>query len=142
MGSPAYDIELRELSAPVISWVPRFGNARARRVTFPIASQIPRRLILPRVTRVAVIRDLAGAGQFGAIQSVAPSFGVELTPIGLRDAGEIERSITAFARSANGGCDGASSSRSGRRWSSFPVPSWTDPEKPRANKSLGRLVNL
>src|SRR5262249_44346471 len=52
------------------------------------------------------IRDpeiAGGAGQFGAIQSVAPSFGVELRPIGLRDASEIERAITAFARSANGG---------------------------------------
>jgi putative ABC transport system substrate-binding protein len=39
----------------------------------------------------------------GAIQSVAPSFGVELSPIGVRDAGEIERAITAFARRSNGG---------------------------------------
>jgi putative tryptophan/tyrosine transport system substrate-binding protein len=58
------------------------------------------------VTRVAVLRDpeiAAGAGQFGAIQSVAPSFGVELIPLGVRNAGEIERMIAAFARSANGG---------------------------------------
>src|SRR6516162_7809402 len=41
--------------------------------------------------------------QFGAIQSVAPTFGVELTPINLRDPGEIERAISAFARSSNGG---------------------------------------
>jgi len=49
--------------------------------------------IAPRVTRVAVMRDPLnpnGTGQFGAIQSVAPSFGVELTPIGVRDTGEIE----------------------------------------------------
>jgi putative tryptophan/tyrosine transport system substrate-binding protein len=62
--------------------------------------------IAPRVTRVAVLRDpeiAAGAGQFGAIQSVAPSFGVELIPLGVRNAGEIERTIAAFARSANGG---------------------------------------
>jgi putative tryptophan/tyrosine transport system substrate-binding protein len=62
--------------------------------------------IAPRLTRAAVIRDstiAAGIGQFGAIQSVAPSFGVELTPIGLRDAGEIERAVAAFARSSNGG---------------------------------------
>jgi putative ABC transport system substrate-binding protein len=62
--------------------------------------------VAPRVTRVAVIRDpeiAAGAGQFGAIRSVAPSFGVELSPIGLRDTGEIERGVTAFARSTNGG---------------------------------------
>jgi putative tryptophan/tyrosine transport system substrate-binding protein len=62
--------------------------------------------IAPSVTRVAVLRDpaiAAGAGQLGAIQSVAPSLGVELRPLGVRDAGEIERSVTAFARSSNGG---------------------------------------
>jgi putative ABC transport system substrate-binding protein len=62
--------------------------------------------IAPRVTRVAVLRDpaiAAGTGQLGAIQSAAPSFGVELSPLGVRDPGEIERAITAFARSSNGG---------------------------------------
>jgi putative ABC transport system substrate-binding protein len=61
--------------------------------------------IAPGVTRAAVIRDPAissGTGQFGAIQSVAPLFGVELSPVNVRDAGEIERAVTAFARSANG----------------------------------------
>jgi len=60
--------------------------------------------IAPRVTRAAVIRDAAiasGTGQWGALQSVAPSFGVELSPVNMR--GEIERSISTFARSANGG---------------------------------------
>ena len=42
-------------------------------------------------------------GQFGAIQSVAPSFGVEVNPVSLRDPGEIERGVTAFAASPNGG---------------------------------------
>jgi putative tryptophan/tyrosine transport system substrate-binding protein len=60
--------------------------------------------IAPRVTRVAVLRDLTiGLGQLGAIQSVAPSLGVELTPIGVGDAGQIERTVAAFARSSNGG---------------------------------------
>ena len=62
--------------------------------------------IAPRVTRVAVIRDplsTTGTGQFGAIQSVAPSLGVELTPIGVRNSDEIERDVTAFARGPNGG---------------------------------------
>jgi putative ABC transport system substrate-binding protein len=62
--------------------------------------------IAPGVTRVAVLRDPAipsGIGQFGAIQSVAPSFGVELSPVNVRDATEIERAIAAFARSSNGG---------------------------------------
>ena len=62
--------------------------------------------VAPHVTRAAVLRDpfiAAGSGQLGAIQSVAPSFGVELIPLGVRDAGEIERGITAFARGANGG---------------------------------------
>jgi len=55
--------------------------------------------IAPRVTRVAVLRDLTiGLGQLGAIQSVAPSLGMELTPVGMRDAGEIERAVGAFAR--------------------------------------------
>jgi putative tryptophan/tyrosine transport system substrate-binding protein len=62
--------------------------------------------IAPRVTRAAVIRDATipqGIGQFGAIQAVAPSFGVELRPIDAREAPEIERAVTDFARSANGG---------------------------------------
>jgi putative ABC transport system substrate-binding protein len=60
----------------------------------------------PGVTRVAVLRDAidpAGTGQWGAIQSVAPSLGVELTPIGVRNAGEIERGVAEFARSSNSG---------------------------------------
>jgi putative ABC transport system substrate-binding protein len=60
----------------------------------------------PRVTRAAVVRDAAvasGIGQFGAIQAVAPLLGVELHPIDPRDAGEIERAITAFASRPNGG---------------------------------------
>jgi putative tryptophan/tyrosine transport system substrate-binding protein len=60
--------------------------------------------IAPRVTRVAVLRDLnIGLGQLGAIQSVAPSLGVELTPIGVDDVGQMERTVAAFARSPNGG---------------------------------------
>jgi putative tryptophan/tyrosine transport system substrate-binding protein len=62
--------------------------------------------IAPGVTRVAVIRDpatAAGAGQFGAIQSAAASFGVEVNPVNLRDTSEIERAVIAFARSSNGG---------------------------------------
>jgi putative ABC transport system substrate-binding protein len=62
--------------------------------------------IAPRVMRAAVIRDPAiasGMGQWGAIQSAAPSFGVELRPVNVRDAGEIERAIAPFARAPNGG---------------------------------------
>jgi putative ABC transport system substrate-binding protein len=62
--------------------------------------------IAPQVTRAAVLRDpaiTAGTGQWGAIQSVAPSFGVELSPVSVRDAREIERAVTAFAKSSNGG---------------------------------------
>jgi putative ABC transport system substrate-binding protein len=62
--------------------------------------------IEPGVTRAAILRDPAipsGTGQWGAIQTVAPSLGVELRPIDVNDASEIERAITAFARSANGG---------------------------------------
>ena len=62
--------------------------------------------IAPNVTRAAVLRDAgnpAGIGQFGAVQAAAQSLGVEVSPIGIRDAGEIERAVVAFARSANGG---------------------------------------
>jgi len=62
--------------------------------------------IAPPVTRAVVLRDstsAAGMGQFGAIQSVAQSLGIELTPVGVRDIDEIERGVSAFARSANGG---------------------------------------
>jgi putative ABC transport system substrate-binding protein len=62
--------------------------------------------IAPTVTRVAVLRDSANPaviGQFGAIQSVASSLGVELSPIGVRSAPEIERAVAAFAHELNGG---------------------------------------
>jgi ABC-type uncharacterized transport system substrate-binding protein len=62
--------------------------------------------IAPRVTRVAVFRELAvaaGPAQFSAAQTVAPSLGMELRPVDTRDAGEIERTITAFAQGSNGG---------------------------------------
>jgi putative ABC transport system substrate-binding protein len=58
------------------------------------------------VTRAAVLRDPtipAGIGQFGAIQSVAPSLRVEVNPVNVRDADEIERAVAAFARTPNGG---------------------------------------
>jgi len=62
--------------------------------------------IAPRVTRVAVLRDpniTSGIGQFAIIQYLASSLGVEVSAINVRDAGEIERAVTAFARSPNGG---------------------------------------
>jgi putative ABC transport system substrate-binding protein len=62
--------------------------------------------ITPGVTRVAVLREpssTAGIGQFAVIEAVAPSFGIEAVAINVADANEIERSIAAFARSANGG---------------------------------------
>jgi putative ABC transport system substrate-binding protein len=62
--------------------------------------------IAPGVKRAAVLRDpaiSAGGGQLGAIQAVAPSLGVELSPVDVRDAGEMERAITAFARGSNDG---------------------------------------
>ena len=63
--------------------------------------------ITPNLTRIAILRDpalAAGIGQFAAIQAMAPpSFGVELSPIDVRDAGEIERDVAAFARESDGG---------------------------------------
>ena len=62
--------------------------------------------IVPRLTRAAVLRDPANpaaTAQFGSIQAMAPSLGVEVSPVSVRDAGEIERAVEAFARTANGG---------------------------------------
>jgi putative ABC transport system substrate-binding protein len=62
--------------------------------------------IAPGVRRVAVIRDpavAAGSGGFAAVQTAASSSGIELTPIGVRDAGEIERGVVDFANGSNGG---------------------------------------
>ena len=62
--------------------------------------------IAPSVTRAAVIRDPAtstGVGQFASIQALAPSLGVEVRAVNVHDGGEIERGVTAFARSSNGG---------------------------------------
>ncbi len=62
--------------------------------------------IAPRVTRAAVIRDPsepAGMGQWGAIQALAPSLGVEVSPVDARDADDMERPVTAFVGSSNGG---------------------------------------
>ena len=62
--------------------------------------------IAPTVTRAAVLRDptiASGIGQFAAVQAVAPSLGVDLSAVDVRDAGEIERAVTAFARSSIGG---------------------------------------
>jgi putative tryptophan/tyrosine transport system substrate-binding protein len=62
--------------------------------------------IAPQLKRVAVLRGpdrASGIGQLAVIQAAAPSFGVEVRPVGVRDANEIERTVTAFARSSNGG---------------------------------------
>ena len=62
--------------------------------------------IMPGVTRAAVLRDpnsITGIGQFAVIQSVARSTGVDVSPLNLREAGEIEPALTAFASSSNGG---------------------------------------
>ena len=62
--------------------------------------------IVPRLTRAAVLRDPANpaaTAQFGSIQAMAPSLGVEVSPVSVRDAGEIERAVETFARTANGG---------------------------------------
>jgi putative tryptophan/tyrosine transport system substrate-binding protein len=63
--------------------------------------------IAPRVKRVAVLRDTTAGnvqlGTLGSMQSAAPSFGMELSPFDIRDAGEIERTVTSFAQGSNGG---------------------------------------
>jgi putative ABC transport system substrate-binding protein len=62
--------------------------------------------IMPTVTRAAIVRDptiTAGIGQWGAIQSVAPSLGIEATPVNMHETGEIQRALEVFARLPNGG---------------------------------------
>jgi putative tryptophan/tyrosine transport system substrate-binding protein len=62
--------------------------------------------VAPSVTRAAVFRDPgnpSGIGQFAVIQAMAPLLGMEVVPVNVRDAGEIERAVTAFARAGNGG---------------------------------------
>jgi putative ABC transport system substrate-binding protein len=62
--------------------------------------------VAPKVTRAAVLRDAAaatGIGQFAVIQAVAPPLGVDVSPIDLRNAAEIERAVATFARQSNGG---------------------------------------
>jgi len=62
--------------------------------------------VAPRVTQVAVLREsgiAAGPGQFGAIQALAPSLGVEVRAVDVRDAGDIERALTAFVQGSDGG---------------------------------------
>jgi len=70
--------------------------------------------VAPNVTRAAVLRDptiASGIGQFGAVQSAAPSFGLDASPVNVRDAAEIERDIMTFAKSTNGGLIVTSSPR-------------------------------
>src|SRR5262249_39896124 len=62
--------------------------------------------LAPNLTRAAVLRDptiASGIGQFAAVQAVAPSLGMDLSSVDVRDAAETERAITTFARSSNGG---------------------------------------
>jgi ABC-type uncharacterized transport system substrate-binding protein len=85
------------------------GNATGF-ITFEygLAAKWPELLkeIAPGTTRAAVLRDpaiTAGIGQFAAIQTAAPSLGMEIVPVNVRDPGEIERGVAAFARVPNGG---------------------------------------
>jgi putative ABC transport system substrate-binding protein len=62
--------------------------------------------IAPNLTRMAILRDPANpsqAAQFGAMRAVAPAVRVEIIPVNVRDAGEIERGVTDFARTGDGG---------------------------------------
>jgi putative ABC transport system substrate-binding protein len=75
---------------------------------YGLSGKLPELLkqIAPGVTRAAVLRDLAltvGIGQFAVIQSVAPSLGLDVRPINMRDAADIERGVVAFVRSGHGG---------------------------------------
>ena len=81
--------------------------------------------IAPRVTRVAVLRNsalTAGVGQWSAIQTAAPSFGMEAIPINLSDARELERAISRFAHPANGGLIVTCCTASVRYWHKADIP--------------------
>ena len=70
--------------------------------------------IAPRATRAAVLRDTtlsSGASQFAVIQAMAPTLRVEVDPVNVGSAGEIERAVAVFARSPNGGLIATASSR-------------------------------
>src|SRR4029077_4456148 len=74
--------------------------------SFPIKWLELLKEIAPGVTRAAVLRDPTNSGligQFAAIQGVGPSFGVEVTPIDVRDGDELQRAIAAFVRGPNDG---------------------------------------
>jgi putative ABC transport system substrate-binding protein len=90
--------------------------------------------IAPGVTRVAVLRDpatTAGQGQIGAIQALAPSFGVEVTPINVRDAGEIEGDgPTLFAHACKMGLEGIVSKRKGSPYRSGRSRDWLKCKSP------------
>jgi putative ABC transport system substrate-binding protein len=94
------------------------GNATGfSNFEYSLAAKWPEilRKIAPGVTQVAVLRDpgvAAGPGQFAAIQSAAGSLGMELRPVNVRDAGEIERAIATFATGSNGGLIVAGDSQS------------------------------
>jgi putative ABC transport system substrate-binding protein len=94
--------------------------------------------IAPTVTRVAVLRDAStasGTGQFAAIQSVAPSLKIDVVPINMREAADLERSIATFARSPNGGLiltGIATWSLRSRRGTSCPPSTMSGSMSPRA----------
>jgi len=93
----------RSAAASLIAWPGRAETPPVLRVRIGLSGKWPELLkqIAPSVTRAAVLRDATittSVGQFAVIQAVAPSLGVELSPAGVRDAGEIERGVTTFAR--------------------------------------------
>jgi putative tryptophan/tyrosine transport system substrate-binding protein len=85
------------------------GNATGfASIEYSVSSKWPELLkqIVPTLARVAILRDPttpSGSGQFGVVQAVASSLRLEVSPIDVREAGEIERAITAFARGGDGG---------------------------------------
>src|SRR5262249_39831415 len=85
--------------------------------------------IAPGVTRAAVLRDTIGLGtsQFAAIQTVAQSLKLEVNPVNLRDPGEIERAVAAFARAPNGGLVVTTSAA----WELYGILTIPRPPRPR-----------
>ena len=102
-------LPIRSAPASSIAWREPGGNATGfLHAEYSLSGKLAELLkqIAPTYTRAAVLRDptiTAAIGQFAVIQSVAPSLGLDVRAVNIRRADEIERAITAFARSGPGG---------------------------------------
>jgi len=96
---------MRKYATELVALAPDVILASSSAAVAPLLEELLKE-VAPRVTQVAVLREsgiAAGPGQFGAIQALAPSLGVEVRAVDVRDAGDIERALTAFVQGSDGG---------------------------------------